>query len=71
MNDNIASMVVICSIGGQEIDFNDHDVNVALGLPTDNLVEVPTQDELTEFMEFINYNGSISLSNLNRTNLRK
>ncbi|KAL8155708.1 hypothetical protein AgCh_000928 [Apium graveolens] len=52
-------------------EFNDQDVNRALGLPTENLVEVPTPDELTEFMNFINYGGRINLSSLNRTNLRK
>ncbi|KAL8120267.1 hypothetical protein AgCh_017429 [Apium graveolens] len=44
---------------------------VDLGLPTKNLVEVPTPDELIEFLDFINYSGRINLSSLNRTNLRK
>ena len=42
VNDNTGSMVVTCSIGGQQIEFNDQDVNIAMGLPTADLVEVPT-----------------------------
>ncbi|KAL8131777.1 hypothetical protein AgCh_007632 [Apium graveolens] len=71
MNDNFVSLVVTFSIGGQQIEFNEQDVNATLGLPTANLVEVLTQDELAEFMNFINYGGRINLSSLNRTNLRK
>ncbi|XP_074332124.1 uncharacterized protein LOC141668956 [Apium graveolens] len=70
MNDNSVSLVVTCTIGGQQIEFNMQDVNTALGLPTANLVEVPTKDELTNFMDFINYGGRINLASLNRTNLR-
>ncbi|KAL8088302.1 hypothetical protein AgCh_038183 [Apium graveolens] len=70
MNDNSVSLVVTCTIGGQLVEFNEQDVNIVLGLPTANLVEVPTQDELTEFMDFNNYGGRINLSSLNRTNLR-
>jgi len=32
---------------------------------------MPTADELSEFMDFINYSGSINLASLNRTNLKK
>ncbi|XP_074359054.1 uncharacterized protein LOC141698283 [Apium graveolens] len=71
MNDNSESMVVTCSIGGQSVEFNEQDVNAALGFLTVNLVDVPTQDELAEFMDFINYGGRINLASLNRTNLRK
>ena len=42
VNDNIGSMVVTCSIGGQQIEFNEQDVNIALGVPNADLVEVPT-----------------------------
>ncbi|KAL8134084.1 hypothetical protein AgCh_009232 [Apium graveolens] len=71
MLDNSVFLVVTCSIEGQHIEFNEQDVNAALGLPTANLVEVPNQDELTKFMDFINYGGRINLTSLNRTNLRK
>ena len=53
------------------VEISDDDVNAALGLPTKDFGEVSTTDELIEFMEFINYSGPITLSNLNRTNTRK
>ena len=47
VNENVNSTVVSCTIGGQEIEFSVADVNVALGLPTENFGEMPTPDELT------------------------
>ncbi|KAL8124052.1 hypothetical protein AgCh_011891 [Apium graveolens] len=64
-------MVVNCSIQGQHVDFSENDVHVALGIPNDKLMEVPTQDELAEFMDFINYSERINLASLNKKNLRK
>ncbi|KAL8091618.1 hypothetical protein AgCh_034031 [Apium graveolens] len=69
--EHVTSMVVTCTIGGQEIEFSAADVNTSLGLPTENYGEMPTADELSEFIDFINYSGSINLASLNRTNLRK
>ena len=65
------SMVVNCSIQGQKVEFTENDVNLALGIPTDNLTEVPTQQELAEFIEFINYSERINLSSLNKKHLRR
>ncbi|KAL8091166.1 hypothetical protein AgCh_040320 [Apium graveolens] len=53
------------------MEFSEADVNMALGILTENLIEVPTQDELAEFMDFINYNERINLASLNKKNLRK
>ncbi|KAL8120366.1 hypothetical protein AgCh_017519 [Apium graveolens] len=36
------SMVVNCYIQSQQVEFSKNDVNLALGIPTDNMVEVPT-----------------------------
>ncbi|XP_074351678.1 uncharacterized protein LOC141690812 [Apium graveolens] len=45
MHDDVVSLVVTCSVGGQQIEFNEQDVNQALGPPTANLVE-----ELSEIL---------------------
>ncbi|KAL1824142.1 hypothetical protein ACET3Z_010920 [Daucus carota] len=71
VQDAVTSLVVNCSIGGQEIEITANDANLALGLPTENYGAMPTEDELIEFFDFINYSGSITLASLNRTNLRK
>ncbi|KAL8116495.1 hypothetical protein AgCh_022855 [Apium graveolens] len=64
-------LVVNCSIQRQGVEFHESDVNKALEIPTDNLVEVPTQEELDEFMDFINYSERINLASLKKKNLRK
>ncbi|XP_074336861.1 protein neprosin-like [Apium graveolens] len=35
----VVSMVVNCSIQGQQVEFNENDVNKALGIPTNSMVE--------------------------------
>ena len=71
VHDNSVSIVVNCSIGGQPVEFNEQDMNQDLGIPTENVVEVPTQDELAEFMDFINYSERINLASLNKKYLRR
>ena len=66
-----AAIVINCTIKGQQVEILEDDVNKALGIPTDNLVEAPTQDELHEFMDFINYSERIKLASMNRKYLRR
>ncbi|KAL8112705.1 hypothetical protein AgCh_020140 [Apium graveolens] len=68
---HVVSIMVNCSIRSQQVEFSEDDVNVALGIPTDKMVEIPTQEELDEFMDFINYSEKISLASLNKKNLRR
>ncbi|KAL8087955.1 hypothetical protein AgCh_037919 [Apium graveolens] len=65
------SIVVNCSIRGRQVKFSEDDVNVALGIPTENLVEVSTPDELADFMNFINNSERINLSSLNKKFFRR
>ncbi|KAL8088154.1 hypothetical protein AgCh_038070 [Apium graveolens] len=72
VHENQATPIVInCTIKGQQVEILEDDVNKALGIPTDKLVEAPTQDELCEFMEFINYSERINLVNMNKKYLRR
>ncbi|KAL8093142.1 hypothetical protein AgCh_035143 [Apium graveolens] len=61
-----ATIVINCTIKGQHVKILEDDVNKALGIPTDKLVEAPTQDELYEFMDFINYSERIILDIMNK-----
>ncbi|KAL8100589.1 hypothetical protein AgCh_032737 [Apium graveolens] len=65
-----ATIVINYTIKGQQVEILEDDVNKALGIPTDNLVEAPTQDELHEFMDFINYSERIKLTSMNKKYLR-
>ena len=64
-----ATIMINCTIKGQQVEILEDDVNKALGIPTDKLVEAPTQDELYEFMNFINYHEKINLSSMNKKHL--
>ena len=66
-----ATIVINCTIKGQQVEISENDVNLALGIPTDKLVEALTQDELYEFMDLINYSKKINLASMNKKNLRR
>ncbi|KAL8120745.1 hypothetical protein AgCh_017793 [Apium graveolens] len=54
---------------GVAVEFITNDINKALGISADNMVEAPTTQKLVEFMDFINYSEKIDLARLNKKNL--
>lgn len=45
---------------------NEDDVNRVFELPSDNFEDPPTQDEITQFFQFIQYQGEISSSGMQK-----
>lgn len=64
-------MVVSCKIKNVDVVFDAMDMNNALGLPTKDFVDVPTSQEITDFMDFINYDDTIDLARITKKHLRR
>lgn len=64
-------MVVSCKIKNVDVVFDAMDMNNALGLATKDFVDVPTSQEITDFMDFINYDDTIDLARINKKHLRR
>ena len=56
--------------GGRTIHINTDDVNRILGFPRENFVELPTEDEITQFFQTILYQGEIFLPRMLKSNLK-
>ncbi|KAL8135765.1 hypothetical protein AgCh_010402 [Apium graveolens] len=69
--DQSSSLVVNCQIKGQQVEITEADMNLALNIPTDKVVGIPTKEELYKFMDFINYSEKINLTRMNKKNLRR
>ena len=69
--DGTTNQVVSCTIKTVSIRFNAADVNSALDLPNEGLVDPPTDDEIRSFLTFIKYDDKVDLARLNKKHLRK
>ncbi|KAL8088745.1 hypothetical protein AgCh_038507 [Apium graveolens] len=67
--DQSSTLLVNCQIKGQRVEITEADMNLALNIPTDKIVEIPTQEKLYDFLDFINYSEKINLDSLNRKNV--
>ena len=71
LEDKTTKIVVSYKIGDKHLSFDANNINIALDLPTDKFDEDPTDQEISDFLDFINYNDTINLGTLNRKHVRR
>ena len=71
LEDKTTKIMVSCQIGDKHLSFDANNINIALDLPTDKFDEDPTDQEISDFLDFINYNDTINLGTLNRKHVRR
>ena len=71
LEEKTIKIVVSCQIGDKHLTFDADTINVALDLSIDKFDEDPTDQEISDFLDFINYNDTINLGTLNRKHVRR
>ena len=65
----ISNEVVTFIVGGTQYRIDESVVCAALNIPADNLVNLPSNQELVSFFSNINYQGPLDLTKLSKSNL--
>ena len=69
INSVVVNEVVAFRIQEQQYHIDESVVARALNLPTDNLLSLPSDQDLTSIFQIINYQGHIDLTRLSKSNL--